>query len=137
MDKCELVKSLEDILQNAKTINIYLSEMDTENFEYARSLIKKGTCFFVIKENNSYKFYPSRFIGYINNSKIKHESSCYKDGRITNAAIYNILREKPLNNIFYENEYLKYCASLGIVTSKTGSYEVKRKYWTFVETGDI
>lgn len=122
----ELVESLEDIINNIKTIDYYLEKKVDPEYSYAINLIKRGTCF--IKYNNN--FYPSRFIGYKNNTMTKHESNEYKDGRVTNKQIGRILGEsKPQINEALNREYQSYCETLGFEAREKGSYGVERKYW--------
>ena len=119
------VQSMKDIEKNCETINSYLSKPKTEYYSYAINLIQRGRCFYVIKENNHYTFYPSRFIGYKNNTMNKHQHNLDKDGRETNPIITSILHVKTCApNETLENEYIRYCNSLDIKP-----YKYKRKYW--------
>jgi len=124
-----VVRSREQILENVKVLDQYLCDTDSKiNREYALDRIKKGTCFVVIKAQEGYRFYPSRFIGYANNSRLIHDIS-YKDGRITNVAIEAVIKTKPVFIEEMENEYIKYCNWLGIKSSDYGAWGVMRKYW--------
>lgn len=121
----ELVSNKSDLLTNAEIIDNYLSEKSGTNYNYAISLIKNGFCFAAIRHNNAFRFYPSRFMGYKNNSHTLHIRNHLKDGRKTNPAISKILGQ----NIFIEEletEYLKYCKSLGVTPKKN-----KRSFWIF------
>lgn len=57
----------------------------------------------------AYKFYPSKFIGYMNNSMDAHLNNQYKDGRETNSAIFLILASKPVPNKILDKRYKEYC----------------------------
>jgi hypothetical protein len=60
------VKELVDIIENIETIDKHL--LDPVKQDYAISLIEEGTCFVAVKGEEGYRFYPSRFVGYKNNS---------------------------------------------------------------------
>lgn len=124
-----LVENQNDILKNIELLDSYLGRGNESEKEFALALIKKGTCFLAVKYNNSYKFYPSRFVGYKDNSMDSHLNNEYKDGKETNPAISNILRDKPVTNLELEKEYKKYCEELGFVANQKGSFGVERKYW--------
>lgn len=79
--------------------------------------------------DNGYKFYPSRFIGYVNNSMDAHARNQEKDGKVTNPAITDIIGTKPQLNETLEDEYKEYCVSLSFKANKAGAFGVKRKYW--------
>ena len=127
----KLVESSDEIIENIRAIDMYLSGSDIQQREYAKLLIKKGTCFLVINKNGSYKFYPSRFIGYAMNTQKVHESNENKDGRITNAVISKIVASEPKPDQNLENEYYKYCSKLGFEANRSGNFGAPRKYWIF------
>ena len=84
-----------------------------------------------LADSNSgkYRFYPSRFIGYVDNTMDKHMSNTTKDGKQTNPAISSVLHDKPQQNLRLEALYQKYCQSLGFEANEKGPYGVDRKYW--------
>ena len=99
-------------------------------YSYAIDLIKRGTCFVAVKQgDNEYLFYPSRFIGYENNTMNKHMNNACKDGRETNSAIFEIIGYKPSENKELEAAYKNYCDRFGFVARDKGSFGVARKYW--------
>lgn len=120
----ELVKFVDEIKENMQTLDGYLDKKCDPEYSYALDLIKRGKCFIVAKKENGYGFYPSRFIGYIENTMGKHENS-EKDGRETNRAISLVLNKKLSVQIKFEEEYMKYCKELGIIKI----YNYKRRYW--------
>lgn len=124
----ELIEKIEDIEENIQTIDNYLSNKTDGEYSFALDLIKRGTCFVVKKEGDTYKFYPSRFIGYKNNTMDKHMNSMTKDGRETNPQISKILHQTLEKNIF-EKEYQEYCKQLGFEHREKGTFGVERKYW--------
>lgn len=125
--KMELVRNLDEINENTKTIDGYLNDSDLK--EYAFSLIKRGTCFVAVKNNKSFRFYPSRFIGYTANTKHLHSSNSEKDGRVTNNTISGILGKKPVVSEDMDMEYCRFCEKLGFVANLKGAFGVERKFW--------
>ena len=113
-----LVTTVSDIETNIQTLD-----------EFAINLILRGTCFIAKKQENSYRFYPSRFIGYADNSYTLHESNFKKDGRVTNRAISHILGTTPQNNSQMNKEYIKFCEELGFIAREKGNFGTERKFW--------
>ncbi len=76
------------------TVEHYLNDgTDAEN-DFVNSLIKRGNCFVAYKMNNEWRFAPSRFVGYVNNSRIVYLSNKNKDGRETNPVIDKVTGSK-------------------------------------------
>jgi hypothetical protein len=123
------INNINQILDNVDTLEKYLSYKKEPEYEFALNLIKRGTCFLAIKSYEGYKFYPSRFIGYVNNNMAKHLNNDYKDGRETNVAISNIVGFKPKQNPTLNLEYTKYCERLGFIANDRGTFGVERKFW--------
>ena len=126
------IETKEDILKNAETLNDYLGKSD-----YAKGLIQRGKCFVAISTKDGYRFFPSRFMGYLNNSMEAHEKmgeirietgEITRDGRDTNPVISDILGELIENNDskweFYETKFMNFCKKLNIEP-----YDNERKYW--------
>lgn len=118
-----LVTAKEQIINNMDTIDSYLASVGTPECALAKSLIRRGKCFTYRIVNGEYHFYPSRFIGYVNNS-IDSYNEDKGSGRDTNPAINKILRVKCEPNNALENEYFKYLNKLGL--DECG---YTRKYW--------
>lgn len=123
------VSNISELMKNIKLIDKYLISKNETEVSYAKGLIKRGTCFVTVKTEDGYKFYPSRFIGYVNNSMDAHERNYEKDGKETNPAITGIIGTKPQLNETLEDEYKEYCVSLGFKANKAGAFGVERKYW--------
>ncbi len=128
-----LVGSVEDIKDNMKVIDSYLVSKNKDEVSWAKERIKKGTCFIAVPVEDGFRFYPSRFIGYADNTMDKHDSNEWKDGRETNPAISDILGSKPEPDDELESQYKDYCDSLGFKANKSGAFGVKRKYWLLSE----
>ena len=93
-------------------------------------LVKRGTCFIAVKiDDDNYRFYPSRFIGYISNNMNKHESNPYLHGGYTNKIITKILNCEAISDTKLDNKYRDYCEYLGFIANENGSWGSKRKFW--------
>lgn len=123
------IESQDELKTNIRTLDLYLTSKKDPEYSFAEDLVKKGTCFIVVKANGTYRFYPSRFIGYVGNSMDNHLNNVNKDGRDTNPAISVILGNTPMPNPELDHLYQKYCTSLGFIANEKGSFGVKRKYW--------
>lgn len=124
----ERINSREDIMANIATLDKYLENKLESEFDYALDKIKKGNCFIALQcGKDFYKFYPSRFIGYKNNSMSRHEDNPDKDGRKTNIYIREALGKKETFDALLESKYLEYCSHLGITPAKRE--KLTRKYW--------
>lgn len=125
----EFVKSIDDIKKNMRTLDEYLDKKCDPEYSYALGLIKKGLCFISVEKEGEYRFYPSRFMGYAENTISKHQNNTAKDGRKTNPVISQILNEKPSEQIELECAYVEYCKRLGIVVKDKSTFGKSRKYW--------
>jgi hypothetical protein len=123
------ISKLSELIKNIQTLDEYLNSRVDPEYSFARSLVKRGICFVAVKDSEIYQFYPSRFIGYINNSMDAHSNNPYKNGRITNPAISEILGAEPSVNSFLNREYAKHCESLGFEARERGSFGIERKFW--------
>ncbi len=126
----EQVQSKEDVKNNIKVIDKYLSDKADPEYTFALNLIRRGICFVVDNSTGQNRFYPSRFIGYTSNSMNKHQNNEQKDGRVTNKALAKIFGEKPKPNPELEKSYIEYCESFGIIAREKGTYGTQRKFWT-------
>ncbi len=122
----------DQLLDNLRTIDTYLTSKDDETKKYAIDRVKRGTCFVVDKVKDAYRFYPSRFVGYIDNSIQSHENNPDTDGRVTNRAIDKVLETKPIQSEFLEAKYKEYCNRLGASATDKGAFGVPRKFWTLM-----
>lgn len=125
----QCVRSLEEIKHNMMILDYYLDHKTESTYSFALSLVKKGTCFIAQRVEDGYRFYPSRFIGYVNNTMDKHLANSSKDGKETNPAISRILEKKVDVDAQMEQEYQTYCRKLGFEPNEKGSFGVTRKYW--------
>ncbi len=124
-----VVRDKKELRINMDMLDKYINCEKDPEYTFALSLIKKGTCFIAVKEDDIYRFYPSRFMGYENNTMNSHQNNDYKDGKETNPAITSIIGHQPIVNKELEIEYKKYCEKLGFIANNKGSFGVERKYW--------
>ena len=126
-----LIENRKELHANIKRIDEYLTNKVDPEYGYALDLIKRGTCFIALTDkDNTIKFYPSRFIGYRNNTMNAHLSNDSKDGKETNPKISSLVGMNPIEDSLLEQEYIKYCDKLGFVARDKGSFGVQRKYWS-------
>lgn len=106
MDRSDFIESRNDVINNIKTLYSYLNgEKGTSYQSWAIDRMKLGANFVVeIIEKHIY-FSPSRFTGYKDNNKKKHEAS-YRDGRDTDKIFkrhYKLITDERINNLFQEH----------------------------------
>lgn len=105
--------------------------------EEYRALIKRGTCFLPYESQIGLSFAPSRFVGYVDNKLANHADNPARDGRVTNAAINQVLGARPTANPALEQVYLEFCRVIGVSPSKTGTFGVERKYWVTADISEL
>lgn len=121
----DFVENASQIRSNIRTLKDYIKDPNDENYAYAVSLIQRGRCFVVTKdEEGRFFFSPSRFIGYKENNRRKHTCNAEKDGRETNPIISKKLSVKLTEDSFFEQKYINYCKELNCEVHNN-----KRQYW--------
>ncbi|WP_312644838.1 hypothetical protein [Hydrogenoanaerobacterium sp.] len=123
------VSNLNELITNIQTLDGYLNAQVDPEYDFALNLIKNGTCFVAMEDSSVYRFYPSRFIGYADNSMDAHLNNVEKDGKETNPAISRILGAKPSVNSILNKEYARYCETLGFEPRYKGAFGSERKFW--------
>ena len=124
-----LVRTLNEIEANMDTLDRYLLNKTESTYSYALGLVKRGTCFIAKRTVSGYCFYPSRFIGYANNTMDQHLNNDMKDGKETNPVITQILGRQVRVNPVLDKEYRLYCEKLGFIANEKGAFGVERKFW--------
>ena len=82
-----------------------------------------------IEKGGAYKFYPSRFVGYQDNSIAKHENNEWKDGKETNPVIGALLGAgTPISNAKLDAIYKDYCRTLGFEPQDKGAFGIEHKF---------
>ena len=125
----ELIQTISDLTNNIQTLDEYLNRKTEPSYSFALGLVKRGICFIAKASDHGYRFYPSRFIGYLNNTMTAHENNEWKDGKETNPAISKILGCKPAPDAELDQAYQQYCEQLGFTANLKGSRGIERKYW--------
>ena len=119
-----LVTSKRQLIKNLDRVEDYLSNGSDELYNAMTQYIARGRVFISYKVNGEYHFAPSRFVGYKDNTLIKHQNNQEKDGKKTTPAISQLLGSKTFDSRL-DQAYLNYCKCLGVTPSKN-----KRSFWT-------
>ncbi len=123
-----LVTRGSEIQKNLRVLQAYLAGGNSTDSNFAKSLVQRGICFFVVRYRGKDFFAPSRFIGYVANSRRGHLSRMM-DGRETNRAIRNIIGSPPKPSRSLEHAYRTFCERLGVTPWSAGTFGVTRKFW--------
>ena len=137
----ELVNNIDEMIENAKRFDAYIECGTPSEKDFAINCIALGRCFVVIKEDDKYRFYPSKYIGYKNNSAYRYEDAYYGaevipseqkygdaakytfDGRMSNKAITKVLECVCEKDYELTERFIEYCNDIGV----KGSH--KKKFW--------
>ena len=123
-----LVTRPSELEANLRVLQSYLADADGADAEFARSLVKKGICFVVVRHRGKDFFAPSRFVGGAGNSRRRHLSGM-RDGRETNEALISLIGAPPKASRTLELAYRPFCSRLGITPRVAGTFGVTRKFW--------
>ncbi|MEI6707428.1 MAG: HNH endonuclease [Methylococcales bacterium] len=122
----ELITSIEEIEQNLSLFEKYLcGEVSPDAQKFACKRVKMGTNFIAYTIDSEWRFAPSRYVGYANNSIKAHNDNQNKNGGSTDAAIDKALGDCTQDDEL-ENKYRAFCIKLEIVCN-----EKQRQYWRF------
>ena len=119
-----LISSRKQLIKNLDRVEGYLSNGSDELYDAMARYIARGRVFVSYRVNGEYHFAPSRFVGYKDNTLVKHQNNQEKDGKKTTPAITHILGSRVYDSRF-EKAYLEYCNWLGVEPSKH-----KRTFWS-------
>lgn len=119
-----LITSKKQLIKNLDRIEGYLSNGSDELYDAMAQYIARGRVFVSYKVNGEYHFAPSRFVGYKDNTLVKHQNNQEKDGKKTTPAISHILGSRVYDSRL-EKAYLNYCEWLGVKPSDN-----KRSFWS-------
>jgi len=129
----DVVSTEEEIRGNLAQFENYLCDGTEEEQQFAYDLVRRGSCFIAYQINGELRFSPSRYTGYLNNTKSKHLNNSNKDGKETNAAINKVVGYTLLPNDQLESEYHSFTSKLGIEPNNKN-----RKYWSIdLQGGDF
>ena len=103
MDRYDFIETREDVIDNIKTLYSYLNnESDNETYQWATGIFKNGRIYVIEIIDSHVCFAPSRFVGYKENSKLKHQEN-HGDGNQTNDVLkefYQRVQDERLDNLF-------------------------------------
>lgn len=125
------VKSIDDIVDNLKTLESYLKSGKAKERTFALDQVKNGVTILIYKVDGQNHYAPLRFSAYRNNSMDSHPMEDLNDEREMNAALEKILKGKAWFLQKKEEEYLAYCKTLGLDVPKN-----ERAYWRVGTTSD-
>ena len=125
MERTDYIQTHEDIISNIETLYSYLhGESGEDNKLWAVDKLKRGKNMVVEVIDGHICFAPSRFVGYINNTKEKHEEN-HGDGTDTDNVLktyYNKIQDGRLDFILQKE------------LAKHGEASAEKKYWIHNET---
>ena len=104
MERDDFIETRDDVIQNIKTLYHYLYNNETDEHLWATERMKKGHNFVVEIIDNHIRFAPSRFVGYLNNTKEKHDEN-FGDGKETDkvlSMLYRKVEDDRLNGLLQE-----------------------------------
>lgn len=103
MDRYDFITTKEDVIENIKTLYGYMENIsDTETYNWATNILRKGRIYVVEIIGSKLYFAPSRFVGYKDNTAKKHQNN-HGDGKQTNDKLseyYQKVQDKRLDKAF-------------------------------------
>lgn len=110
MERTDYIEKREDIISNIETLYSYLHGERGEDYkQWAVDKLKRGKNMVVEVINGHICFAPSRFVGYLNNTREKHDDN-HGDGTDTDKVLktyYNKVQDGRLDFIL-QKELAKY-----------------------------
>ncbi|WP_195989462.1 HNH endonuclease signature motif containing protein [Clostridium sp. D53t1_180928_C8] len=133
-----LVENSEEIFKNINKLREYLTNNFSNEF---KKLISKGKCFIVISNGSECEFYPSKFIGYRDNSLEEYfQTSVERDGRDSNRVIAKILGFRNFEeSTKIDEKYIIFCEKhdIKVCNFKRKYYVLEGKYIENNEANNI
>ena len=117
------IENVDDLIENIRTFEHYLTSEDSYEQDFARDLVKKGRSMIVYKVNGQNHFAPIRFMGFKNNTKSAHFDNEKKESRDSAPAVQSVLG-KPFTHEAIEKEFNDYANNF-----KGNTLKSRRKYW--------
>ncbi|MCI6800143.1 MAG: AAA family ATPase [Bacteroidales bacterium] len=125
MERTDYIENREDIISNIETLYSYLHGESGEDYkQWAIDRLKLGKNMVVEVINGHICFAPSRFVGYVNNTREKHDDN-HGDGTDTDNVLktyYNKVQDGRLDLILQKE------------LAKHGESCEEKKYWIHNET---
>lgn len=111
MKRTDYIVSREDVMKNIQTLYAYLEgKYEGEYKKWAKDIMTRGRNYVVEVIDNQIYFSPSRFVGYKDNTKDKHETNHGNGGRTDDKLetfYYEAKKNEELNTLF-RNQMIKY-----------------------------
>lgn len=120
----ELVGSAEELIRNAVLFDNYSRSSINADREFYVSRLRLGKTFLHLNVDGHHVFCPSRFVGYRNNSRQRHEAFEGKHGGLTNVRIKSIIGPYA-HSAQIEAVFQQVCQRVGV----TAAHKV-RDYWS-------
>ena len=108
-----------------RVLDAYLRSSKKEERDFVKDLVRKARCIVVGSRGGEILVGPSRFVGYLNNTLLKHQKNLYKDGKETNPAISRALGQQLVEDQTLEEEFSAFCRKQEIHKIA----QVRRTYW--------
>ena len=118
-----LISTKAQLIKNLDRVESYLSSDSDELYDTMAQYIARGRVFVSYIVDGKYHFAPSRFVGYKDNTLVKHQNNEEKHGTTTTNYISKILGSRQFDPEL-EQAYFDYCKWLGVTPSSN-----KRSYW--------
>lgn len=119
----ELVNNLDEVRSNVKCLAEYATSQSADERDFYGELLRRGKKYVAMLEGGSFRFAPSRFAGYIDNSVEAHHEDGLKHGNQTNGALRRLLGPEETNPEL-ERELYRQLAELDLT-----AYRYQRKFW--------
>lgn len=111
MKRTDYIESREDVIKNMQTLYAYLDGEDGDEYKkWAKDIMTRGKNYVVEVIDNQIYFSPSRFAGYKDNTKDKHEINHGNGGQTDDKLeifYYEDKKNEELNTVF-RNQMIKY-----------------------------
>lgn len=120
MDRFDFIETRDDVIRNIKTLYSYLNdESDGDIYQWATGIFKNGRIYVIEIIDSHIYFSPSRFVGYKDNTKEKHQEN-HGDGNQTNDVLKNFYQKVQDDrlDVVFQKELSRYDLSSG-----------EKKYW--------
>ena len=121
----ELVNEVDELLANLLLLNAYVHRRhERETVDWTVDRIRRGKHFVAYRQEGTWLLGPSRFVGYIGNTRTKHTESDDKHGSRTDAAIISILADAA-ESPDLEEVYQAFCREHEVEPTN-----LARTFWT-------
>ncbi len=119
MERTDYIETRNDVIKNIKTLYSYLEGKNDDSCRWAANILKNGKNYVIEIIDNHICFAPSRFVGYKDNTKDKHQQS-HGNGTQTDSVLklfYRKVQDDRLDDVF-QKELARFELTAG-----------SKKYW--------